>query len=420
MADVNRRLETFLNQHLPQCVEKVEQISGGLTNYTFRLHLKNELPSLTTNELNDNNLLTIIYRVRPRSMIVKIAYPYMAAFDGPYKIPLERQATETRVLQMFHNTSAPTNDTKLESIDLSAVLYRNKTIRVGRVWFFSAVDHILVMEDLGPLPHMTQWMTYDNQVTLATSTPILARTYGEQLGNFILDIQVFSSYHTNQIDLSLYDPEVKSLHWKYIPSVLKNVCDIHGLPDADELVSILNRYCEHDLLRPAMNCQVLSHSDLWVGNILVDEDNQKLVIIDWEYAALRSPAFDLTLFLARSLVHEETDPLYEPMINFTAGFIKAYRNGARKREVSWYKNECERYLFAWALGISYAAQLIDWLPFQKCCPFDDEKCCHRRVVVEKAANYLRRCHLGPVKDTYEFIFHDQVLGKLFQVEDNEI
>jgi thiamine kinase-like enzyme len=414
MDDINAELEAFLKRHLADGVEMVERLQGGLTNYAFRLYLKNEMPISLSNNSNNHNLLVLIQQLKPKSLIAKIAHPYVAALGKEFRCTMNRQSTEEKALKLFGKFSLRVNDTTETSVDLSSVLYRNKMIQIGRVWLYDEIDNVLILEDHGPLLNIAQCFISDNRLSSSEVAVTLAQMYGEQLGKFIIDLQVSSLPHIGQLELLLRNREEDQISYKETIDNIRNTCKTHEIPDSDEILTVLTTYCEHVISCASTDDWVLAHGDLWEGNLLVDERNLIVSIIDWELAAIRSPAYDLALLVGRTQVlHVVTDVLYEPILTFTNAFINAYRDNAKKGKVSWYEDEREQYLFAWSLGIVYGVILMSWWPFQKCCPVQNEICEHQRNSIIQGVDFIMRCRSGPDKTTYDFISRDEFLGRLF-------
>jgi thiamine kinase-like enzyme len=84
--------------------------------------------------------------------------------------------------------------------------------------------------------------------------------------------------------------------------------------------------------QPAREC--LCHNDLVAGNIVESgsEDGSRLMLIDWEYAGLGDPWFDLALVIEHHQLNDETQ----------AGFVQAYlgreiRDTEMHRLLGWRK-----------------------------------------------------------------------------------
>lgn len=415
MDNVNVKLEAFVNRYLPECVENVKQLQGGHMNHTFRLHLKSELHSIPPNMSNDDTLLTSIHRLKPKSLVVKIAYSSMADCGKDAPFSTYRQQVEEAGLKLFNKSPLDIDDTKSNSVDLSSILERNKAIKVPRVHFRDVLENILVIEDFGPFQIIDEWVISEKLNSLSTESKIVAsQAYGEQLGNFLVDMQMSSLPYIDQLKLLTGNPQA---HERLVGAVhrgFEKLRDSYGLADADELFSICNGCLQYDLSCAPTDGQVLAHGDFHPSNILIDDEKSILAILDWELAAVRLPAFDPARLLGFSRALLVTNPTNSAMINFINGFMDAYRESAKRNDVSWFKNEREQYLFAWYLGAIYGTTMIRLVCLQTCCPTRDEICCHRRDILAIGADAIRNCRLGPEKGTYDSVSHDSFLGRIFQ------
>ncbi|WP_036452418.1 phosphotransferase [Mycoplasma buteonis] len=91
------------------------------------------------------------------------------------------------------------------------------------------------------------------------------------------------------------------------------------------------------------------HNDLYLGNILVDE-NDKVFFIDWEYSSMGDKHFDLAYFICGSFLTEEQEEIF----------------------LNEYDSYWEEYLVQQKILVYYLTIL--WLHAQKVMPFSDEYC----------------------------------------------
>jgi thiamine kinase-like enzyme len=417
MDDINIKLEDFMEQQLPGCVEKVESVPGGFVNFTFRLHLKQELPSVSFDKSTENTLLASIHRLKPKSLIVKIASAFLAGSGKTIPFSVNRQKMEENALKLFNKISIQIDDTQSKSVDLSSVLDRNKTIRVSNVWTRDVVDHILVMDDHGPLQSLTHWALSEKTKSSSTESMVAsAKLYGEQIANFLVDMQKSSLPYIKQLESLFRNPELQESMAKLAVGSFEKMRNTHNLVDANEISSIFMRCFQYDGARESTDGQVLSHGDFNAPNFLVDEENSILAIIDWELTRVRSPAHDVAFFLARAQNIMIYNPTNQSMLSFVNGFMDGYREGAKKNDLSWYKNEREKYLFTWYLGVAYGVAMLRWSLTEPCCPPQDGICSHKRSIVTLGSDYIKRCREGPEKSTYDTISQDQFFGRLFHTK----
>ena len=63
----------------------------------------------------------------------------------------------------------------------------------------------------------------------------------------------------------------------------------------------------------------ISHGDLWINNIMVNDDNNTSMILDWQNLAPDHPVIDVAFLLCTSLTPENLD-------NWTKDLIQSYVN----------------------------------------------------------------------------------------------
>jgi hypothetical protein len=271
------------------------------------------------------------------------------------------------------------------------------------------------MDDHGPIPTLAQWFSSEKTNPVLTESIITsAQTYGEQLANFLVDMQVSSLPYIEQIEELLRNIELQGNLSKMVAISFEKLRTAHNLVDADEIASIFLRCFKYDTSRVPTDGQVLSHGDYNVLNFLLNEEKSTIAIIDWELAGVRSPAHDVALFLARAQVFSVINPKIQSAVSFMNGFMDGYRESAKKNDVKWYKNEHEQYVFAWYLAVAYGVALLRYSSAYKCCPPQDGVCAHQRSIATIGIDYIKRCRLGPEKATYDSTSSDPFLGRLFQ------
>jgi aminoglycoside/choline kinase family phosphotransferase len=418
MDDASLKLEAFLTRQLPNCVEKVEHITGGFINFCFRIHIKQKLPSVSSDKSNNNTLLASIVQLKPKTLIAKIASDYFAGSEKTIPFSINRQRIEATALKLFNKMHPETDETKLNFTELLSVVNRNKTIRVGNVFWWSKEDHILIMDDFGPVQTMAKWLISEQTKSSSTESMIAsARAYGEQIANFLIDMQVSSLPYVEQLDPLFRDIELRKSMSSMLFSTFTKLHNIDNSIDEDEIKAIFSRCFQYNDSRAPTDGKVLAHGDFNAPNILVDEGNSILAILDWEFARINSPALDLCLFLARAHIALVRNPTNELILNLINTFMDTYRESAKKRDVSWYKNEREQYLFAWYLGVMHGFITMQYTIIEPCCQPQNGLCDHKRSLVAIGVDYIRRCRLGPEKITYDSMSHDQFIGRLLQAFD---
>jgi thiamine kinase-like enzyme len=321
---------------------------------------------------------------------------------------------EARALKLFNKMPHEVDETKSNFTELLSVLKRNKAIRIGYVWGWNEADHILIMDDFGPVQTMTKWLLSEKTKSSSNESMIaLAQRYGTELANFLLDMQISSLPCVEQLEPMFRDAE---LHESMTAMVLDTFGKLSGVDssiDGNELMAIFGRCFQYDESLAPTDGKVLSHGDFNAPNILVDEGNSTLAILDWELARVQSPAHDLSLFLARARIQLVSHP-NELTPNFINAFMDTYRESATKKGVSWYTNERQQYVFAWYLGVVLGAAMLQWSLTEPCCGPPYALCDHKRTLFGIAIDYMKRCQLGPEKVTYDAMAQDQFAGRFLK------
>ncbi|WP_025755233.1 phosphotransferase family protein [Mycoplasmopsis cricetuli] len=112
-------------------------------------------------------------------------------------------------------------------------------------------------------------------------------------------------------------------------------------------IEVLNKYYKRInlILSHSQNNRPL-HNDLFQTNILLDKNN-KLWIVDWEYASMGDKHFDLAYFITSNNLSEKQEEIF----------------------LNQYENYWEEYLYQQKIFIYYL--IILWVNAQEVKPFDD-------------------------------------------------
>ncbi|UUM19803.1 MULTISPECIES: phosphotransferase [unclassified Mycoplasma] len=120
------------------------------------------------------------------------------------------------------------------------------------------------------------------------------------------------------------------------------------LKDKNIQIEILNKYYKRiNLILSKMENNRPLHNDLFKTNILMDK-NQKLWIVDWEYASMGDKHFDLAYFITSNNLNKHQEKVF----------------------LDRYESYWEEYLYQHKILIYYL--IILWLNNQETMPFDDK------------------------------------------------
>jgi hypothetical protein len=287
-----------------------KDVQAEITPEELLDHLHRRLPEFIATAAPERirvGYLNYVYRVRgkPRPLIVKVTMPYIAAMP---QVPLDqhRLDIEARSLAAFEPGGA------LEKVGSAAV-------RPPRPVDFDEPQHILVMEDVGEVPHLGTWLAEGGaeREVLASERP------GQLLGHFIVALH-WESFADPQLAVDFDNSAIQcsrlKLHYDAVGGMLRKA----GLPDADELGRKAVALGE-GLQRPGV-CVI--QGDLWPPSILITDDG--LRIVDWELTHYGHPAQDVGHLSSHLWMHAHRASTPEAAERARAtlrDFLSTYRSG---------------------------------------------------------------------------------------------
>ncbi|MGZ9428390.1 phosphotransferase [Mycoplasma sp. 480] len=131
-------------------------------------------------------------------------------------------------------------------------------------------------------------------------------------------------------------------------------------------IPIINEYYKKiNLILRNMKKDTPLHNDLWANNIIIDQNN-KIWIIDWEYASKGDKHFDLAYFIESSRLSDEQETI----------FLNAY--------------DSYDYEFVLQHRILVLYLIILWVNAQETKPFDDKEFIDKIKVVSKTLEERQR------------------------------
>jgi 5-methylthioribose kinase len=276
----------------------------GMAPEALLEHLHRRLPEFTATAPPERirvGYLNYVYRVRgePQPLIVKVTLPHIAAMP---QVPLDqhRLDIEARSLAAFEPGGA------LESVGSGAV-------RPPRPLDFDEPRHILVMEDVGEVPHLGTWLVEGGA----------ERNMGQLLGHFIAGLH-WETFADPQLAVDFDNRAIQcsrlELHYAAVGDMLRRA----DLPDADELGRKALALGER-LQSPGV-CVI--QGDLWPPSILITADG--LRIVDWELTHFGHPAQDVGHLSSHLWMHAHRAPTPEAAERARAtlrDFLSTYRLG---------------------------------------------------------------------------------------------
>lgn len=268
-------------------VGKLQPLSGGHLNHVWRL------------------------KGKTKNLIVKHAPPFIASnLDVP--LNPKRIHFEARALKLFQ-TQGALNPISSDYVQPPHVLY-----------FDDEMD-LLFIEDLGRQPSLTEWLVNNEG----------DGNIGTKLGHFVglLHVRTFRQKEFND-QFNNSDIQQTRLEVQYKPAV--DYAKRAGISDTEAIQSKTEALGKK--LLTSGRCLVMG--DLWPPSILVKDD--KLRLIDWEFAHYGRPLQDVAHFAAHCWMQAHTSPKEHKtlFINLWKHFWEGYQQTVgRTFEILFNKEE---------------------------------------------------------------------------------
>lgn len=226
------------------------------------------------------------------SMIIKFAPPYVAGVGPELPFSPDRQRNEAAALSLFsppppsHNVpnrspgpSPPArNDLDLLCSDFTAV-------SIPKLYHFSESEHLIVMEDLGKLRNLEEWLQLPQELHRV-------RDVGTRLSHFVGRL--------HSADASAIPPHAsfesrigQDLVKTAIVDTLPDYLSLFDIPNRGRLQEIVVEAHDQGTNRNGSGLHVFSVGDFWPPSILLDDDKDRVCIVDWEFAGYAPPMQDM-------------------------------------------------------------------------------------------------------------------------------
>ncbi|KAJ6495519.1 kinase-like domain-containing protein [Mycena vulgaris] len=279
----------------------VTPLSGGNSNFTYRLHLSTP------------------YEGHP-TLVMKHARPYVALSASKIPFAIERQTFEAKALEK-----------------VKAGLDCGPLATVPGMHHFDEDAHVIIMDDCG-----AGSLTLKELMLTATPSPAVAREIGLALGQFLgrLHSQRYLSNSPPLLGLLLIDPAQKITAWVTYGRLISTLTT-----DALPAIVLLNEQVdESDLadIRAIVDertpeiytsRETLTMGDFWTGNIMVSLrgdgpalELERVHVIDWGLAKPGLAALDVGQFCAEMHTLQLFKPhTAESGAALIEAFLTAYR-----------------------------------------------------------------------------------------------
>ncbi len=259
-------------------------------------HLLGFKPTGALQPLQGGNL-NHVWRLpgKEQSIIIKWAPPHIAA--NP-EVPLSprRLTFEARALDLFADSGL------LQSL-------ASETIRPPKLLHFEQNQHLLVMEDFGPIPSLAGWISSEVQANI-----------GHQIGTFIGKLHKIT-FHRNRLGQHFQNIDIQQTRQKVQYNPAADYLSKTGLSNVDSnRVAKKTKTLGQRLLEPG-KCLVMG--DLWPPSVLVDGGNLRL--IDWEFTHYGRPLQDVGHFAAHCWMQAQRSGRWTSFRRLWKQFWDAYR-----------------------------------------------------------------------------------------------
>ncbi|KAI6031548.1 kinase-like domain-containing protein [Pisolithus microcarpus] len=298
-------------ENTPFASHTVDLLSGGFSNFTYRIHLHAPIDGRST-------------------FVLKYTPPYVA-MGGHTRTPLssERQATEAS--RLSHQLSIRSGEI---------------TVEVPTLRLHDEEMHVMITDDAGIDTRTLK------EVLINESLPTtLLEEMGVALGRFLGHLH--GLHERRDVDLSLFAKnEVGKtisawVTYGRIVSTLTGNDEIPALPNPPleipgEKLAAFSKLVEarSKEVRSSTAADAVTHGDFWPGNVVVRlrrgvdgkaEALQKLYVLDWEVAKTGLPGLDLGQFCAELYLISRFHPRREECATAVmTSFLSAYRRSTNK------------------------------------------------------------------------------------------
>ncbi|KAJ7110347.1 kinase-like domain-containing protein [Mycena crocata] len=293
-------LLAYLADHESFESERVERLSGGGANFTFRLHLKTPLDSQTT-------------------LVLKHSKTYAALVES-IPLAIERQSFEVEALRRVREW-----------------LPQDSMVTVPAVHHFDDDAHVVIMDDCGPASRTLKSFMLEGKITTS-----LAEEIGAALGMFLSALHRRSAQHP--ADVKFFDGhdqgKIISAWATYgrLVSTLSgqdNVEKLEGLKVSSADMDIISKVADEMSLaiNSANSPLPLTMGDFWPGNILINLDAdgvlKRINVVDWELVKPGLPGLDIGQFCGEMHQTIMCRPEYAAQANcMLSALLSAYVQGS--------------------------------------------------------------------------------------------
>ena len=317
-------VQAYLQDHPQFDVHTVEKLSGGMSNFTYRIHLLRAYAGHQT-------------------LVLKHTPSYVAASDRNFFLDHKRQVCNSLVI-LSCGANSENELAEVQALHLAARLSTTNVptfIRIPAIHLFDEEKHVIIMDDAGEDSRTLKELLIEEGLPNTISAQI-----GTGLGEFICSVHTWNQHP--DVNLTLFANNMVgkyySADWTYgqIEPTLSGRDSIPALSDpllgiSEAKMATIAKVVEkrQKAIHAASASDPMTHGDFWPGNLMVVlkrgadgivEGVEKLYVLDWEASKTGLPGLDLGQLCAELYTLSEFYPARkEAARTMIASFLGAYR-----------------------------------------------------------------------------------------------
>ncbi|KAJ7292780.1 kinase-like domain-containing protein [Mycena rebaudengoi] len=321
-------LHTYLENHQAFQCTTIEVLSGGLANFTFRLHLREP------------------FEGRP-SLVLKHAKNYVAfAKDIPFGV--ERQLFEVEALKRVRDW-----------------LPEDSVVNVPAVHLYDDKFNVIIMDDCGSASTLKELMLAGK-----ISVP-LAEEIGNALGVFLRRLHDWGTHTPSVAHFFEGNKQAKILSiWMTYGQLVSTLTGnelpkLVGLEIPSDKLEVLSKVAEHMTHSMTSATSTFVMGDFWPGNMIITFDAhdalRRIDVLDWEAAKPGLPGAEVGQFCGEMHQVQMCYPQYAPSASRTIdALLSTYMRGqehdsAAARDALIH---CGAHLIVWTPRVPWADEKV--------------------------------------------------------------
>jgi len=304
-ADISFDFAAYLGRYVDHgTTVTVQRLNGGLTNFTARATFDPPITRPSKSLIHSQSIRTI--GVNPlveegrkglllHHVILKHARPYLAADPSQPTVGIARQANEASALHLLsslEHQSFRRHGPKGTGGHPRQELGSGWSIRVPVLVFHDTVADVLWIEDLGSCRSISEVLrSVDKGYHFSKSMETIA----SQLAGFLVDLYSMTREAAME---ELKKDGLKGMQWgesainEHLGCLSFKVMKAYNIDDATELAQRV----KDSLYQRDKEGLCLGMVDFWPENVLINREDGRCGLIDWEYFGISSPASELGMF----------------------------------------------------------------------------------------------------------------------------